>query len=54
MAETEWKLFKRFKQSIQHPTKMDKDLSDTPSPQYKPLPKPLFYYADKYKIRNLS
>ena len=52
MAETGWKLFKKFVQSMQHHIKVDKDLSETPTSQRRPLPKSLSYYAEKYKIRN--
>ena len=42
----------KFVQSMQSLVKMDKELSEIPSSQRRPAPKPLSYYAEKYKTRN--
>lgn len=42
----------KFVQSMQSLVEMDKELSEIPSSQRRPAPKPLSYYAEKYKTRN--
>ena len=41
-------------QSMQSQVRMDKELSEIPSSQRKPIPKLLSDYAERYKIRNYA
>ena len=42
----------KFVQSMQNQVEMDRELSEIPLSQRRPIPKPISYYAQKYKIRN--
>ena len=42
----------KFVETMQSQIKLDKELSEIPSSQRRAKPKPLSYYAEKYKIRN--
>ena len=42
----------KFVQSMLSQVEMDKELSEIPLSQRRPIPKPLSYYEEKYKIRN--
>ena len=42
----------KFVQAMQNQVEMDKELSEIPLSQRRPIPKPLSYYVEKYNIRN--